>query len=235
MPESQHILDQLEAIDRAYRARASEDFLLFIRGLMIPSDAPSGSSLFDSVMAPFQLSWFAKIAPSLHDIRKGIKPLRRRFWVERTKGAAKDSDLSMCLAWLIAFPTRPLYLQAGAADRDQAAIVKRRMEDLIHYNPWLEDHIKISQGRVENVHGLARLDILAADVAGSHGETPDVLVVNELSHIRKWEFVENLLDNADKVARGLVIIATNAGFKGTKAEVWRKNAIENKDKWFFSK
>jgi len=78
---------------------------------------------------------------------------------------------------------------------------------------------------------IAELDILAADIAGSQGDAPDLLIVNELTQVLKWEFIENLLDNADKVARGMVVIATNAGFKGSKAERLRKNAEENPRKW----
>jgi hypothetical protein len=76
---------------------------------------------------------------------------------------------------------------------------------------------------------LAKLDIMRSDIAGAHGGTPDLLVINELSHIKKWEFAENLMDNADGVAQGMVIIATNAGFKGTHAEVWRNTAIKSPD------
>lgn len=57
-----------------------------------------------------------------------------------------------------------------------------------------------------------------------------MLIVNELSHIQRWEFAENLMDNADGVAQGIVMVATNAGFKGTKAEVWRNTAITS-DNW----
>ncbi len=39
------------------------------------------------------------------------------------------------------------------------------------------------------------------------------------------------MNNADGVPRGLVIISTNAGIRGTKAEVWRRNAVANPDRW----
>ena len=102
------------------------------------------------------------------------------------------------------------------------------MEDLLHYNPWLNEFVVIQNWKVKHQGGLAEIDIMAADIAGSHGATPDVLVINELSHVTKWEFIENLLDNADGGPQGIVILATNAGFKGTKAEVLRKNALASK-------
>jgi hypothetical protein len=226
-PEAE-ILKTREQAEAAYRAFSPDEFLTFARGLNIPS--AHGPRMFADVMQDFQVETFQDLAPSIHAVRDGATPPKRRFWIERTKGAAKDSDLGVCLLWLVAFPTRPTYFQVGAADRDQAAIVKRRIGDLLHYNEWLNEFVKITNYKVRHLGGLAELDILAAEAAGAHGGTPDLLVVNELSHVTKWEFVENLLDNADKVPQGLVVIATNAGFKGTKAHVWRENA-DGSDGW----
>ncbi len=230
MIEQREVEAELAAIDREYQERSRNDFLCFVRGLKIPS--AYGPCIFDDCMASYQMECYELLAPSLHAIRDGRIPPKRRFWIERTKGAGKDSDIAVCLIWLLAFTSRPLLIQVGAADKDQAGIVRRRMDDIVHYNPWLQQYVDIQQyGAVSLQNSSVQLVILAADVHGSHGETPDVLLVNELSHVNRWEFVENLLDNADKVPMGLVIIATNAGFKGTKAYVWRENAIKNPDKW----
>ena len=155
-------------------------------------------------------------------------PLDRRFWIERTKKTAKDSDLAICLLWLTAFPKRPFLTQVGAVDSKQAGIIKRRINDIVQYNEWLNDYVDIHRSMVRTKNGLASVDILTSEVAGSHGENPDVLIINELAHIEKWEFVEVLLANAAGVPRGIVIVATNAGFRGTKAEVLRRTAIESK-------
>jgi len=226
MKQKQVTQADMEAANQAYQKRSKDDFLLFVQGLIIPSAV--GPRLFRSCQASFQKECFESMAPSLHAVRDGIMPPKRRFWIERTKKAGKDSDLAACLLWLIAFPKRPFYAQVGAADRDQAAIVKRRINDLLYHNEWLNEHVTIQSYKVKHNGGLAELDILAADIAGSHGETPHVLVVNELSHIVKWEFIENLLDNADGVPQGLIMVATNAGFHGTKAETMRKTAIRSK-------
>ncbi len=218
-------MDDHEAeVEAAYQARVADDPMLFFRGLVIPGD--TGARLFDDCMADFQVATFNDLNPSLIAVRDGKMPPISRFWIERTKKAGKDSDIAAALLWLVAFARRPLYMQVGAADADQAAIVKRRIHDLLFYNPWLNDYVQIKQNKVVGTNGLGVLEIIAADVAGSHGETPDVLVVNELSHITKWEFVENLLDNADGVPQGMVILATNAGFKGSKAAVLRDAAIK---------
>jgi hypothetical protein len=213
----------VEVFEYAWRKAAAKDFLTFIRGLQVPTQ-DKGPMLFENVMAPFQREFFEDIAPSLHALRRGELPECQRWWVERTKKASKDGDLGAILLWLIAFPIRPFKIQVGAADTEQAAIVKERIEHLLYWNPWLNERVMIRNNRVIGPRQRAMLTILAADVQGAHGGTPDLVVINELSHITKWEFAENMMSNADGVARGMVIVATNAGFRGTPAEDWRKNA-----------
>jgi hypothetical protein len=215
-------------IEQAYRKACPDNFMLFAQGLIIPS--ATGPQLFKSCMAPFQFLTFDEVASSLHAVRDGEMPPIRRFWIERTKKASKDADLAVMITWLIAFPKRPFYAQVGAADRDQAAIVKRRIVNLLHENPWLESLVEVQRYKIVNKKGKAELDIMAADIPGSHGGIPDVLIINELSHVEKTEFIENLLDNAEGVPQGVVIIATNAGFKGTKPDVLKSTAVES-SKW----
>lgn len=219
----------LDEANAAYRCRSATDFMCFIRGITI--DSQTGPQLFNDCMTDFQREFFEAIAKPLEQLRLGQMPDMRRFWVERTKKASKDADIALCLLWVTAFAIRPFLSQVGAADRDQAAIVKRRIEALLHYNEWLNELVVVHNYTVsQKGPGLAVLDIMASDIAGSHGETPDLLVINEMSHVTKFEFIENLMDNADGVAQGIVICATNAGFAGTKAAKHRKNAIDS-DNW----
>lgn len=222
-----------EEILETYKKASEQSFMFFIRGLTI--DSQIGPRIFEKVMAEFQREVFIDIAPNLQALRDGEMPDKRRYWIERTKKASKDADLALIVAWLVAFPRRPFYGQIGAADRDQAAIVRDRLSALLFHNPWLNDYIYLTGNEIRSSKNrpdgkpLCRIDIKSSDVAGAHGGTPDLLVVNELSHIQKWEFVENLMDNADGVAQGMVIIATNAGFKGTKPFVWRTEFLNSPD------
>lgn len=227
------ILEESEKIEVAYRKQSEKDFMCFARGLVIA--AASGPKVFERCMAPFQRECFESLAPNLDKLRNGEMPKRKRYWIERTKKGSKDADLGLIMCWLIAFPRRPFYIQVGAANRTQSAIVKERIVHLLYNNPWLNDYIEVIQwqvrSRLKMISGLpmASLDIMSSDISGAHGGTPDLLVINELSHVQKWEFVENLMDNADGVPQGMVIIATNAGFKGTKAEIWRNNSVKSFD------
>jgi hypothetical protein len=222
-----------QQIQLAYRRLAAKSFMDFTRGLRIAS--VFGPRLFDRCMAQFQMDLFEDIAPSLHQLREGDMPSKRRWWLERTKKASKDADLAVIMTWLLAYPVRPFYMQVAAANKEQAAIVKERMTHLLHYNSWLTEHIEIIQSTARskklNAAGqpLATLHIMSSDSEGAHGGTPDLLVLNELSHVKNFEFAETLLDNADGVAQGMVVIATNAGFTNTPAYRWKLNAIQSPD------
>jgi hypothetical protein len=219
-----------DGIDAAFMERCRDDFLFFADSLVIP--AARGPSHFDACMAEFQREFFEDAVPSLHAVRDGTLPPLRRFWLERTKKAAKDSDVAICLLWLMAFPKRPVLVQVCASNQKQAGIIKRRIRDILHYNPWLNGLVRILQNKIVNADRVGEVIIEATDTAGAtHGETPDLLVLNELVHVAKWSVMETHMNNADGTPRGVVVVATNSGFKGTKAEAWRKTALENRERW----
>ena len=60
--------------------------------------------------------------------------------VERTKGASKDSDLAVCLLWLMAFTTRPLRVQVGAFDALQASEVRLIIQQILRLDGPLNRH-----------------------------------------------------------------------------------------------
>ena len=137
-----------ERLELALVDRYQHDPLAFIRNLIIPS--ATGPVLFDECMAPFQRECFDDVIPSLVAVRNGNMPERKRFWIERTKKASKDADMATMLLWLLAYPKRPTYFQVGAADKDQAAIIKERIEAILYYNQWLTDLIKVNKYQLAN-------------------------------------------------------------------------------------
>lgn len=224
--------EEEERLHKVWLNEAKDDFYLFVRGIQVATEG--GSRCFENVMATFQRDVFTQMKPSIRQLRDGLMPFWRRWWIERTKKASKDADLALMVIWLVAFATRPFYGQIGAANKEQASIVKKRIEHLLFWNKWLNEYMEVVQWKIKSRAKmedgrtpLCEFDIMSSDIAGAHGGTPDLLIVNELSHVTKWEFAENLMDNADGVPQGMIVIATNAGFKGTKAEVWRNNAIKS--------
>lgn len=216
---------------------ARNDFLTFARSLVIPS--ASGLMLMEDAMLeyerrgiePFQRRFFQDVAPSLQAIQVGDVPPCRRFWLERTKKASKDSDLAVCILWLMAFSLRPTFCQVVAADRDQAGIIRHRAEDVLYYNPWLREFVRVTSNKILGASGLGVTVIEATDKSSAHGETPALLILNELVHVAKWEVMETHYNNASGVPRGMMIVSTNAGYRGTKAELWKRNALANPDRW----
>jgi hypothetical protein len=210
---------------------AASDPLGFIDSLRIPS--AHGVRRFGDVMAGFQRADFQALAPSLCAVRAGGKPSPSRFWLERTKGGSKDSDLACCLLWLLAYCPRPLTVQVGAADQSQADELRKAAKAILRLNPSLGKLLTIQSLAIINPHTDSRCDIIPADTMGSHGARPDVLVLNELTHVANREFCETLLDNASKMPNGVVIIASNAGHDPSWQLEWRQTAIES-NRWHFS-
>ena len=186
---------------------------------------------FGELMVAFQRERFDNLNPALLALANGRKPKVGCYWWEATKGCSKDTDLAVCILWLAAFSKRPLTIQVGAADGEQAGELRKAASAILYENPWLNSRVKIDKWQIKGPGGECQ--IIAADVAGSHGARPDVAVINELSHITKQEFAENLIDNTVKVPDGLTIVATNAGYLGTWQNRWREIALNSLSRWRF--
>ncbi len=211
--------------------RFANDPEFFRSRLMLPSGR--GPIRFGPALADFQCKDFAALDAGYKALRDGTAPAPSRFWIERTKGASKDSDLAVMLLWLLAFCPRPLTCQVGAADQDQADELRKAAKGILRLNPWLSEVLSIQSGAIVNIRTDGRADIIPADEAGSHGARPDLLILNELSHITRQEFALNLLDNLAKVPGAVGVVATNAGFVPS----WQYDLRElarTSPRWYFS-
>lgn len=199
----------------------------------VPTGA--GARRFGDCMADFQAERFAALNPSLVAVATGAEPPCRRFFIEATKGASKDSDLAVCLLWLLAFSPRCLRIQIGAYDQDQAGEIRLIVRQLLRIdaplNRAIASLVEVRADAIENTRTGSRAEILTTDSKGSHGSRPDVVIVNELSHIGDKEFAETLLDNADKCPRGIVVCATNSGWSDSWQAEWRAAAVAS-PRWF---
>ncbi|HVX15106.1 MAG TPA: terminase large subunit [Pirellulales bacterium] len=202
----------------------------FQAGVLIP--VAGAGRRFGDVMADFQRERFAAINPALLAVAAGERPRPGKHWWEAVKGNSKTTDLAVVILWLLTSARRPLLVQIGAADRDQAGEIKKAAVDILRLNRSLDEDVKVQTSQMICPRTESKAEILAADVVGSHGARPDVLVLDEVVHVRKTEFLENLLDNASKIPHCLTVVATNAGFTGSWA--WRfRELARNSDRWSF--
>jgi hypothetical protein len=205
--------------------------------------AGGGPAVLSAALAPFQGADFAALDAAFlaaagrstgsAALKAKAAEAPRKFWIERVKGASKTSDVAAELLWALAFGRPGLLCQVGAADQSQADELRKVVLDLVRWNPWLGELVEVQKAVIVGKQTGSRCEILTADEAGSHGGRPDVLVVDEIVHVIRREFVENLMDNASKMPRGLVVVCTNAGVLETWQWRWRETA-RTSGRWHFS-
>lgn len=184
------------------------------------------------VWSEFQIQAFRVLSACMMSVARGEKPPHRGVWIERTKGASKDSDIGLALVWLLLFSPRPQLIEAGADDRSQILELKKAMQDDLRLNGWKAGRLKVQTNRIVNESTRSEMSFLTRDASGSHGSRPTVSVLNELSHVSQEMFPLTLMDNADKLDRNFAIIATNAGELQTWQYRWRENYRHNEHWWF---
>lgn len=216
--------------EQAMRAKMAASPMLFISNLFVQP-----GRRYHDVMADFQRRDFPVLCKSFLAVVAGVKPDPPRLWIERTKGCSKDTDLSALVLHALLFSPRPIEIQIAAADQDQADELRKAANVLVRLNKHLiPKHIEVLASGIRNTLTGSACEVLTADDDGSHGKRPDVVILNELTHIKNENFALTLLDNATKMPNCVVVIATNAGHVGTWQERQRNIAIES-DRWYFSK
>jgi hypothetical protein len=207
------------------------DPIAFIQDLIIPTR--EGPRRFGDVMQPYQQAWLDDLAPDLLAVANGEPPEGGRHWWEASKGCSKTSMVAAAVLWLSVFSKRPIVMQAGAVDRDNAAELVKSAKAILHENPWLAPLVDVQNWAIVGRQFETACEIVAADKAGSHGAKPALVFIDECGHVpdERFEFVSNMLDNSAKVA-GIVICATNAGWTGTEAFKLRE-IVRTSPRWRF--
>jgi hypothetical protein len=186
------------------------------------------------VWAGFQVDAFRVMSDCLQAVAVGDKPPYRGLWIERTKGASKDSDVGLGLLWLLMFSRRPQLIELGADDFDQIYETSKAMQSIIKLNPWMQDRLTVQRNKILCEATSSECNFLTRDSSGSHGSRPTLTVCNELSHCSDADFIATMMDNADKVGKNLAIMATNAGELLSWQHRWREN-YRNDPSWYFQK
>jgi len=226
-------------IDQQTYTRYAEDPSAFRRDLLI--DVNGSIRRLGDVMDPWQNADFAALDPALQlCVGRSTADTTTRFYLERSRGHSKTTDLAITAVWALAFATRPIRGYCFAADKDQAGLLKDAMSTIIRLNPWLSNILDVQRTSVINIASghpgsRAKLDIFTSDVASSYGILPDFIIADELCH---WagdgSLWHSLLSSAAKRSNCLLVTISNAGF----AESWQWNireAARTDPSWHFSR
>ena len=157
----------------------------------------------------------------------------RRAYIERPRGHSKTSDMAVQIAWILLAARTPVNGVAAAADREQAALLLRAIQNLKHVNPTLCGDLTFIDGAVRNRRTGSRLDLISSDVGSSYGILPDFVICDELSHWPGPELWYSLLSSAAKKPNCVLVVLTNAGVGRGWAWDVRENASRSPD-WYFS-
>ncbi|MHC4405415.1 MAG: hypothetical protein ACYTG0_37690 [Planctomycetota bacterium] len=207
------------------------DPMAFFQDLRLPI---AGHPRFGIAMHGYQREALEAITPCLLALAHRRKPPTRAFWLEWVKGSGKDLVISACILWLLLFCPWAVLIQIGADDQAQAGEVRRSLLDWIRANPAIAPRLDVQRWRVLCPATGAEAEILTSDESSAHGSRPDLLCVNELSHISSEGFAETLADNFTKQPDAVAIFAMNAGLVDSLAWRWREIYQDN-ERCFFSK
>lgn len=139
------------------------------------------------------------------------------------RGHDKSSLEGRLATWLLLASRRTIHGYFLAADRDQGALILQAMRDEARLNPWVDEQLAFSRGKVEGPAGF--FEVLPADAGGAFGLRGNVYICDEWTNWRKpvsHEMWKAVLSGREKVQPTILGILSNAGFFGTWQEkVWR--------------
>ncbi|TXH53879.1 MAG: hypothetical protein E6Q97_12060 [Desulfurellales bacterium] len=188
-------------------------------------DGPEGPIEWGKLLCPVQKADFAALDPALKYAARVIeyddqgnqlplqKPPYQRFWIQRSRGYSKSTDIASCIIWLIAFATRKIEGIIAAEDQEQAEFVREQMIELMQYNEWLNHFVKLQKHELINKHNGSVAAFKTSDAKSSFGAKPHFTLATEFTHWSKQDFWTAVFSSAAKTfdKGGLLLIDCNAG------------------------
>lgn len=105
---------------------------------------------------------------------------RRHFWL-RSRGYSKSLDAGgVALSLMLAGLPAGAECYVGAGDREQAAILRRKIAGLVSRTPEVRGLVEVGAWRVAVPARDVALDVISADAASSWGLTPALVVLDEV-------------------------------------------------------
>lgn len=133
-----------------------------------------------------------------------------RSYNERARGHSKTTDIAIQALYALFAAKRMIVGYVCSGSKDQAWLVYLQMQRICQLNPWLLDEIDIGPEVVTNRNTGAFIEILSSAAHTSIGQTPDFIIIDELSHWPKEALWSSVYSSAAKLDHCLVCIITNA-------------------------
>jgi hypothetical protein len=211
-----------------------KDPAAFRSALLIDTD--TGPRPFSEVMDPWQRADFEALDPGWRAAvgQKVPDPVIRRAWLERPRGHSKTLDLACMSLWALFASKKRLSGLGAAVDQDQSRLLRDACSKLLQLNTWLQPVLEVQNSRILNKHTESTLELIAHDVAGSWGTTPDFVIADEACHWPKRDLWDSLISSAAKRSRSMFVTITNAGLMDDWC--WEvREKIRQDPRWHFSR
>lgn len=207
-------------------------------------DGPSGTCKWGDILCPVQKQDFAALDPALKFTGRikewdgaqwvlSPKPEYQRFWIQRSRGYSKSTDIASCILWLIAFAQRKIEGVIAAEDQEQAEFVRDQMQELLQYNEWMREILELKKHALTNkiTHSEARF--ITSDAKSSFGAKPHFTLATEFTHWSNEKFWSAVFSSAAKTfdKGGLLILDCNAG-EGSGWQYKVKQHAQTQEEWY---
>ena len=214
----------------------------FRRGITLDTDNGPAQDVWDD----WQRTDFAALDQACLNVQdpQNAKPCKRRHWWERPKGHSKTTDIAVVATWLLFACHRRVSGIVAAGDKEQAALLRKAIEQLVILNPWLKAEqvskdkwtgfLDVQRDRVVNPNTKSELVIVSSDVATSHGVLCDFIVCDEVTHWKGSDLWESYFTSADKRKHCILLAIQNAGFVDSWQYTLREK-LRVDPEWHFSR
>lgn len=180
--------------------------------------------------------WQREIVRPIANAIEGLAGLRdydgpRSFFICQARGHDKSSNLARIIAWSLCFSPKRFEIALCAADKDQAALVARAMEDQCRLNPWIADKIEFQRNKIVGPSGIA--DIMTSDAGSAFGGRHNLILLDEITNWPNREaFWAAMVSGRAKIPGSILVILTNAGTLGTWQHKAYLEAKSDPKNWF---
>jgi hypothetical protein len=234
MTLGKRLLQKIHAENDAASARSLTEYL----NRVVIDSAPEPKRFID-IAERWQLERNAVLTPMIEHVA-GLRTDYRgplNCFMGYAKGHDKTSTVARYLNWLAAYPKKTLRVVCAAKDREQSEILRDVMEKEASLAPnrWFKDHIEFGSRAVKGKRNGTKIEFLTSDASGTHGRTPDLICLDEITNWESSALFEALFSATVKRAGycGLLLL-TNAGLLGSWQEEIRNLARSEHDKtWHF--